>query len=171
MSEERAIALLAIGSVVLFAIGLATLCILVTKWKKRFFYRPEGTDVLNIISNGNYLQVHVVRNANECQNAMTNIRTYVCFLNYFIPRRNMTEICLFNLFSHCVEYNVVGVHSICTKTNVPDLIVLATHRGLCVIIRLCLFKKTLPIELKVRFNAFQIQNYLFSIIFFTKNFV
>lgn len=165
--NEAVVALLGIVFVVLFAIGLVALCLLFTRWTKRLFYRSQGTEeVMNILSNGNLLQVQVVRNANECQNAMRNIRTYVCF-ELFIHRAEHEEnLSFYYLFRHCVDYNVVGIHSISSTSRVPDLIVLATHRGLCVIIRLCFFKKTLPLELKVCFNASK-SEYI-SIILFTK---
>lgn len=55
---------------------------------------------------------------------------------------------LLNHFRHCMEYNILGIDCEWNKAKKLALLQLATHRGLCVLIRLSRMKK-LPNELKV----------------------
>lgn len=54
------------------------------------------------------------------------------------------------IYRHCKEYNVLGFdcESLPFGRNKVSLLQLATHRGLCALIRLCTMKKV-PNELRV----------------------
>lgn len=101
--KDTAVVLFGIAFVVLFAIGLVALCLTVTKWIKQFFNGAQGTEVINILSNGNFLQIQVVRNVNECENAVRNIRTYVCFEFYLYTGRNLLRRYVFSIFLDTVS--------------------------------------------------------------------
>lgn len=54
------------------------------------------------------------------------------------------------IYRHCAEYNVLGLDCEWVGSSNVALLQLATHRGLCALIRLCFFRK-LPTEVKVNF--------------------
>lgn len=53
-----------------------------------------------------------------------------------------------NICRHCAEYNVLGMDCEWVGRGTVALLQLATHQGVCVLIRMCILK-TLPSELKV----------------------
>lgn len=104
-------------------------------------------------------KIYVIDSIEEFRYAMRELKSYV---NQILVALVSSEFLLNHLFSHfpnrhCKEYNVFGfdcewvVDQYGVRQNVA-LIQLASHRGLCVLVRLCEFGK-IPSELQVNLEG------------------
>lgn len=101
--------------------------------------------------------IHLVTSTEQCQWSMNELKLYIPIGFFFLLFSFVfSNGFLFNFptFRHCNEYGVLGLD--CEWTCHPkgrqpiQLLQLATHRGLCVLIRLP-YLKTIPSELQVTF--------------------